>query len=221
MNYGPSGVGESGQKEELLSIPMECDARIIATNRVWRNIPNAISLARLLATPVLLGAVLLQRQELFKWLLLACLVSDILDGLIARAFNLRSQTGASLDSIADWLVAWNMVAGLFVFQRTFLAAYYGEILLILGLFATEAVAAILRYGRLSSFHTILNRIGAYAQGIFVMSLFIWGYKGWIFKPMIVLSILSCSEEFVLLYLLPQWRSDVRGVYWVLSGKGTV
>lgn len=54
-----------------------------------------------------------------------------------------------------------------------------------------------------------------------MSLFIWGYKGWIFKPMVVLSILSCSEEFVLLYLLPQWRSDVWGVYWVLSGRGAV
>jgi len=200
------------------SIPMECAAPITA-RRVWRNIPNGISLGRLLATPVLLSAVLLQHQELFKWLLLACLVSDIFDGLIARAFNLRSQTGASLDSVADWLVGLNMVAGLFVFQRLFLARNYGEILLVLGLYATEAVAAILRYGKLSSFHTILNRIAAYAQGIFVMSLFIWSYQGWIFKPMIVLSVLSCLEEFMLLYLLPEWRSDVRGVYWVLSDKG--
>lgn len=32
--------------------------------------------------------------------------------------------------------------GLVVFQPAFLVAYYGEILLILGFFATEAVAAI-------------------------------------------------------------------------------
>lgn len=198
---------------------MECAAPNTTVKRLWRSVPNAISFARLLATPVLLGSVLLQRQVLFKWLLLACLVSDILDGLIARAFNLRSQAGASLDSVADWLVALNMVAGIFMFQRAFLAAHYREVLLVLVFFASEAAVAILRYGKLSSFHTLLNRIAAYAQGIFVMSLFIWGYKGWIFKPMIVLSILDCAEEFLLLYLLPKWRSDVRGFYWVISDKG--
>jgi phosphatidylglycerophosphate synthase len=90
-----------------------------AADRVLRNIPNAISLARLLATPVLLWMVLSHRQELFKWLLLACLLSDILDGWIARAFDVRSKRGTSLDSLADLLVALNMVLGLFVFQRGF------------------------------------------------------------------------------------------------------
>ena len=200
---------------------MDRTARYTAADRVSRNIPNAISLARLLATPVLLWAVLLHRQELFKWLLLACLLSDILDGWIARAFNLRSETGASLDSLADLLVALNMVVGLFMFQREFLGAHYLEVLLVVGLFAVEAIAAIFRYRRISSFHTILNRIAAYAQGIFVMSLFLWGYQGWIFRPTIVLSVLACCEEFALLYLLPKWRSDVRGVYWVLRDKGAV
>jgi phosphatidylglycerophosphate synthase len=79
-----------------------------AADRVLRNIPNAISLARLLATPVLLWMVLSHRQELFKWLLLACLLSDILDGWIARAFDVRSKRGTSLDSLADLLVALNI-----------------------------------------------------------------------------------------------------------------
>ena len=205
----------------MSSISVDRTGMYTATDCVLRNIPNAISLARLLATPFLLWMVLLHHQELFKWLLLACLLSDILDGWIARAFDLRSERGASLDSLADLLVALNMVLGLFVFQREFLAVHYREVLLVVGLFAIEAIAAILRYGRISSFHTILNRIAAYAQGIFVMSLFLWGYQGWIFKPTVILSILSCCEEFVLLYLLPKWRSDVRGVYWVISDKGAV
>ena len=203
----------------MRSIPMEAETPHPARDRVWRNIPNAISLARLLATPVLLGAVLCRRQELFKWVLLACLLSDILDGLIARTFNLRSKIGAFLDSTADMLVCLIVVAGLFMFQSEFLAAHYGEILIVLGLYAVEAVAAILRYGRISSFHTVLNRIAAYAQGIFVMSLFLWGYRGWIFQPTIALAVLAYSEELLLLYLLPKWRSDVRGLYWVLSDKG--
>ncbi len=185
-----------------------------------KNIPNAISLARLLATPILLATVLYRRQEFFKWLLLACLLSDILDGLIARLFRLRSRLGASLDSAADMLILLISVAGVFKFQTEFLAAHYGEILMALGLYAAQAVAAIFRYGKISSFHTILARIAAYAQGIFVMSLFLWGYRGWLFHPAIALAVLASVEELLLLYLLPEWRRDVRGLYWVLSNPET-
>ena len=89
---------------------------------LWENTPNAISLARLLATPVLLAAVIRGHAEMFKWLLLACLLSDILDGLIARVFHLRSKFGARLDSAADMLVAFISIAALFVFQRAFIAS---------------------------------------------------------------------------------------------------
>lgn len=185
----------------------------------WENTPNAISLARLLATPILLAAVIQGRMELFKWLLLACLLSDILDGLIARAFHLRSKLGARLDSTADMLVAFISIAALFVFQRAFLAAHFWELSIVISLYALEILAALLRYGKISSFHTIVNRIAAYSQGIFVMSLFLWGYRGWLFQPMIALTIVASVEEFLLLGVLPEWRSDVRGLYWVLADRG--
>lgn len=185
-----------------------------------RNIPNAISLLRLLATPVLLGAVVTGRQQLFQWLLLACLLSDILDGLIARAFHLRSRLGAFLDSTADVLVSLIAVSGVFVFQKSFLAAHYAPLLLVIGLYIAELLAALWRYRKVSSFHTILDRVAAYLQGIFVMSLFLWGYQAWIFHVMIVISVVALAEELALLYLLPSWRSDVRGLYWALGLKGT-
>jgi phosphatidylglycerophosphate synthase len=185
---------------------------------LWRNTPNAISLARLLATPILLSAVLWQRQELFKWLLLACLLSDILDGLIARIFRLRTRLGATLDSTADILVAVIMISGICVFQRPFLLAHIWEIALPVAMFVLQLVAAIWRYGRISSYHTVLNRIAAYAQGIFVMSLFLWGYQAWLFHPMIALTVAASVEEFLLLCVLPESRVDVRGLYWVLSNR---
>jgi len=185
---------------------------------LWVNTPNAISLARLLATPILLAAVIRGRAEMFKWLLLACLLSDILDGLIARVFHLRSEFGAKLDSAADILVAFISIAALFVFQRAFLAAHFWELSIVVCLYAVEILAALLRYGKISSFHTIVNRIAAYSQGIFVMSLFLWGYQGWLFHIMIALTIVASLEEFVLLGVLPKWRSDVRGLYWVLADR---
>lgn len=186
---------------------------------LWRNLPNTISLTRLLATPILLYAVLRQDRDLFKWLLLACLLSDILDGLIARVFHLRSRVGAFLDSTADILVLILEAAGVIVFQKEFLAAHLKEVAVLVALFFAQGVAALWRYGRISSFHTILSRIAGYAQGIFVISLFLWGYQGWMFHIILGVAILAYSEEFVLLYLLPEWQSDVRGLYWVLSQRG--
>jgi cardiolipin synthase len=181
-----------------------------------RHIPNAISIARLLATPVLLAAMLLHHRGLFTWLLLACLLSDILDGLIARVFNLQSRLGALLDSTADMIVVLLSAAALFVFQQDFLSAHGAPLAALVALYLAEAAAAWWRYGRISSFHTLLSRLAAYSQGIFIMSLFLWGYNAWLFYLMLVLSAAALLEEIVILCMLPQWRSNVRGLYWLLS-----
>jgi CDP-diacylglycerol--glycerol-3-phosphate 3-phosphatidyltransferase len=171
-----------------------------------------------LATPVLLYAAIAKEPGLFKWLLLACLLSDIADGLIARAFNLRSQLGARLDSIADMIVFAIGIFGLYAFQAGVLARHWIPLAVVVGLYLVEAAGALWRYGRISSFHTILVRISAYAQGIFVMSLFLFGYMAWVFYSMIVLTVLAYGEELVLLFLLPEWTADVRGIYWVLTRR---
>jgi cardiolipin synthase len=187
--------------------------------QLWRNVPNAISIARLCATSVLLASVVLHRVDLFKWLLLACLLSDILDGLIARAFHLTSKLGASLDSIADVLTMLIGTLGLVVFQRTFVSGHYRELLLLVAFYCAEVIASLWRYGKLSSFHTLLARVAAYMAGIFVMSLFFWGYHGWLFYMTVIVYVAELSEEMVLIYLLPEWRSDVGGLVRVLNGRG--
>jgi cardiolipin synthase len=186
----------------------------------WRHLPNAISCARLLATPILLFAVFTTNLDLFKWLLMGCLVSDILDGLLARVFQLSSRLGAFLDSTADMLVTGIAVLGLYVFRRPVIAEHWMPLALVLTLYLVEVCGALWRYRRISSFHTILVRVAAYAQGIFVMSLFLWGYAPWLLYATTVLSVLAYSEELVLLFLLPEWTANVRGIYWVISKRST-
>jgi phosphatidylglycerophosphate synthase len=185
----------------------------------WRNLPNAISIARLCATPVLLALVLLHRADSFKWLLLACLLSDILDGLIARSFGLTSKLGASLDSIADVVTMLIGLLGVFVFQRSFVSEHSSGLLLVLVFYLAEVIASLWRYGRVSSFHTLLDRVSAYMAGIFVMALFLWGYHGWLFQMTVVIYVLALTEEMLLIYLLPEWRSDVGGIHRVLAQRG--
>jgi CDP-diacylglycerol--glycerol-3-phosphate 3-phosphatidyltransferase len=188
-------------------------------SRIWRNTPNAISIARLCATSVLLASVLFHRVDIFKWLLLACLLSDILDGLIARTFHLTSKFGASLDSLADTVTMLIGFLGVFVFQKAFVSEHYSGVLLVAVFYIAEIVASLARYGKVSSFHTLLDRIAAYMAGIFVMSLFLWGYHGWLFQLAVVVYVLSLSEEMALICVLPEWRSDVGGLVRVLAARG--
>jgi cardiolipin synthase len=85
------------------------------------NLPNAISLVRILLTPVFLVAFWNNRMDWALGAFVAAGVSDALDGTLARLLKQRTELGAILDPLADkflllasyvslglagWLPAW-------------------------------------------------------------------------------------------------------------------
>ncbi len=85
------------------------------TRRLFRHIPNALTLLRLALTLWFTRA----DPDVRVWIILAAGLTDLLDGLIARRFGLTSWTGALLDAIADkaftltvliCLAAWGTLA---------------------------------------------------------------------------------------------------------------
>lgn len=76
------------------------------SDRFW-TLPNGISLGRIALIPVLIVSILVwDDPRLALWILGALVVSDWLDGKIARLWNMRSTWGMRLDPIADrFLVA--------------------------------------------------------------------------------------------------------------------
>jgi cardiolipin synthase len=178
----------------------------------WRGIPNGISLARIGAALFLLTAALDQNRKYFQWLLVACMLSDVLDGWIARTFDWTSRLGAILDSTGDILVQLIAIGGLWMFYKETVVAHRVPVLIVVSLYVAEVVIAVFRYGRISSFHTFLVRVAASALGIFVLSLFFWRYVDWIFYPAIGLGVLAYSEELLIVLLLAEWTPDVGGLY---------
>ena len=65
------------------------------------NLPNAITLLRIAAVPVVGWLILHERWEAACWLFLAAAVSDGIDGLLARWLDQLTQLGAALDTVAD------------------------------------------------------------------------------------------------------------------------
>lgn len=70
-------------------------------SRLGLNLPNLISLARLLLVPLAIWLILGGRYRVAFWIFVAAGVSDGLDGFIAKRFDRRTRLGALLDPVAD------------------------------------------------------------------------------------------------------------------------
>jgi len=183
-----------------------------------RHVPNVLSGARALAVPVLLVLAFLGRETAYTWVLIPALLSDIFDGWIARAFGLESKLGATLDSVADSLMLFVSVYGIWVFHPEVIREHAWLCGTAVGLWALEDVLALARYGRLSSFHTYLSKVVANLLGFFIGWLFLFGFEPWMLYLAAGTSIVASLEELALLRVLPEWRADVRGLWWVLRER---
>jgi cardiolipin synthase (CMP-forming) len=65
------------------------------------SIPNLITLARILAVPVILWAIISGEMRIAFALFLAAGLSDLVDGFLAKRFGMATELGAYLDPLAD------------------------------------------------------------------------------------------------------------------------
>lgn len=68
------------------------------------NIPNALTMLRILLVPAVLTAILYQLWLVALLLFAAAALSDFLDGLLARLLRQKTMLGAYLDPLADKLL---------------------------------------------------------------------------------------------------------------------
>lgn len=65
------------------------------------NIPNLITLARIILVPVVVWAIASGQLRLAFVLFLAAAISDGVDGFLAKRFGMKTELGAYLDPLAD------------------------------------------------------------------------------------------------------------------------
>ena len=135
------------------------------------NIPNVLSLYRLLSFPFVLYLAVAGYEGLFTLFLCINLVTDILDGLIARAFNMMTAIGAKLDSLADLGTYILAFIGVYCFRAEAFQPHILSGSLFLGFFVLSYVVAYIKFKKLLSLHLYSAKIGAYMQGTFFFVLF--------------------------------------------------
>lgn len=183
---------------------------------------NFITFFRILAFPIFIILLIQGKFDLFKWLLVISFLTDALDGFLARKFKVKSILGSRLDSLGDDLTVLAAVIGLFYYKPEFLKDEWGLIALLFGLFLTQNLYALLKYQRTTSFHTYGAKIAAVLQGVFLCSLyFVDESIDWLFYTTVALTGTELIEEMAIVYVLPQWKTDVPGLYWALKAQRQV
>lgn len=183
-----------------------------------RNIPNFLSGYRLLMLPVLVFAVFTDHRNLYAWLLCINLITDILDGYLARKFKWESEFGARLDSTADFGTYLAAFLGIIFLERDFFNAHIVELSLIIAFFFLPQIIALIRFGRNTSMHLYSSKVCGYIQGIFFFTYFAFGYCAWYFYFMLIVSSFNFLEEVIIVSTVKEIKSNMKGLYWVLKEK---
>lgn len=186
-------------------------------NRIFYII-NGLTLYRLIAAPFLILLLVLGQFHLFKWLLLISFLTDAVDGFLARKYKATSPFGAHLDSVADDCTILAAIIGMCFLHSLFFLYEIIPIAVLFGLYLLQNILAFRRYKRPTSFHTYTAKVAAVSQAAFLLTFFFMNPVYWLFYVMVALTIVDLLEEIVLIMVLRDYRTNVKGLYWVLIRK---
>lgn len=190
--------------------------------RTAHAIVNGLTLYRLVSAPLLLVLLFTNQIAWFKWLLPISFLTDALDGYLARTYKVVTVSGSRLDSIADQLTILAVLLGLLRLRMPFVHQQIIIIGILIGLYGLQTLMALVRYGKISSFHTYLAKIAATDQALFFVQLFYTNEPILIiFYTTASLTVIELAEECLLVLVLPNWKTNVKGLYWVLQHRREV
>src|SRR5262249_13541387 len=126
------------------------------------NLPNAITLARLLLVPVVAYLLATGLYGAALTVFLVAAVTDLIDGFIARTFGLSSTLGATLDPLADKLnmlvttvlLAWQELVPIWLA----VAIVARDIVIVSG-----AIAYRLTVGHVEMAPTVLSKVNTFIE----------------------------------------------------------
>lgn len=180
------------------------------------TIPNMMSLFRIICAPFLVLSGLSDTPTIFFLLFGAMMITDALDGFVARALNQTSELGAKLDSYGDYstYIAVGIGAAL-QWPEMFQRELY-PILLSLFFFLLPAVISLIKFGHFVSYHTAIIKITAITMsiGIFLMLMF---EEPLIFYVGIIVLFIEACENIAITLTLDKPRSDISS-YWELTNE---
>ncbi len=174
------------------------------------SLADAITLSRLAVVPGLVVAAISGASAWFAGFVAFALLTDAVDGRVARLRGTAGPRGAWLDSIADAAFYLTAPSCAIVLYPELRGAHAFLALVIVVSLATPPVAGWLRYGRLPAYHTVLARAAEFTLGVGFL-VFVMSGVAWALYPGAVVLLLSTVEELAITWTLAAWTPDVPSI----------
>ena len=176
--------------------------------------PNLLSALRIAIAPLLFTFAFLQMEYWFLGALLFSAFTDVVDGYLARRLKMITPLGAHLDSWGDFTIYSTMAICAWILwpdvtRRELL--YYA---LILFSFLLPALFGLIKFGRLTGYHTWAVKLAVFATFVGYVALYA-EIASWPFVVASVLCVIAGSEEILITLVLREERTDVRSVFTAL------
>jgi CDP-diacylglycerol--glycerol-3-phosphate 3-phosphatidyltransferase len=175
-----------------------------------RSIPLALTIFRICSAPVLVVLAALGRERYFLGLAVAALLSDVLDGAIARRLGTSSETGRLLDSWADLLIALTSFVGATLLWPDTMRREAFYFALVLAALVAPNAYALVRFRRLLGYHTLSAKWSGVLLSVGAVLLFV-GVTPVIFRAAAIVEVLVAAEYIGIALLLPHWTGEMKSI----------
>lgn len=182
------------------------------------NVPNILSFYRLITFPLVMYLALSHKENSFVVLLVVNLITDVLDGFIARTFNLQSEFGSRLDAYADIGMYITAITGVIMFKMDDILPHLSVFIIFIITYFLPKIIAYIRFRRFPSFHLYSSKTGGYMQGIFFFIWFVFGFYVVIYYSVLLFGILTFIEQSLIVIISPELKSNAKGLYWILKNN---
>ena len=186
-------------------------------NSTTFSIANLLSFLRLSLVPALVWLALEGYAEWFLAVLAVSLMSDILDGYLARKLNQVSDFGAKLDSWGDSLTYAGMIFGLYQIWPAIFTEQKAYLLSATLSFIIPLMFALKKFGEYPSYHTWGAKVAAVLIAPAYYMLILIDADTW-FRMVILFYLLVAAEEILITLILKSPATNV-GSAWRLIRHG--
>jgi phosphatidylglycerophosphate synthase len=185
--------------------------------KIW---PNLITATRIALSPAVLMVAVAGSKPWFVGLISATLLTDALDGYLARRLNARSDLGRKLDSAADYLTLIIGLAGIALLWPEIMRREMPWIVAALVAFFAVIVVGFVRLGRAPCYHTWISKIGAVGCAFSLIPL-LSGGTALPFHALTILQVIGGLEELLIVVLVPRHTGEMPTVWhaWRLRREG--
>ena len=182
------------------------------------NIPVVLILFRLIASPVILSLAYFVGEETKPFILTLMylgLVSDILDGIIARKQKISTSKLRRMDSQVDMVFWLSLGFATWFLYPKLIAENAIPIYAILSMEIACYLISFIKFKRETCTHAFLSKLWGISLLIAFTSLIGFNYAGFPFQLAIFMGLISHIDRILITLILPKWTHDIPSCYHAL------